>query len=129
MSTEDPDQPVIDQNGRLLGQSIHIQGLPTELQFYHDGPETESYELLYFLPLTLDPRPEEEVYLRGLALRKAGEPNVYQRVGCVEPSMRESDGIPKHDPIIELLGKLERKEDGAHTFSRDQSDAHKFRII
>ena len=109
-----------------LFRKIFIEGLPTGSDFCMDDYRTELEDPFYFMPLFLSFEMELDFF--GLALQRNGSTDTYCRVGSVH-AMFWGNNLQKDDPIITLFGKVEWKEDGNHTFSKDTSRTRAFRIV
>ncbi|KAL8711401.1 MAG: hypothetical protein Q9225_007130 [Loekoesia sp. 1 TL-2023] len=102
-----------------------IQGLRTKLRLSKDRRYTRLNGPLYciFLFLSYGDTP----LVKGIALKQAGMLNVYRPVGLIEPDFIQD--LRRDDPILGLLGDIEWKDDGNHTFLPDKSGMQTIRLI
>lgn len=105
--------------------ALIIQGLSTELRLYRDVRQFRLGGPLYCILLSLSLG--ENPHVRGLALEQAGMLHVYRRAGSIEPNWGQD--LRRDDPILGLLGKVEWKDDGKHTFLPDKSGSQTIRLI
>ncbi|KAL8652101.1 MAG: hypothetical protein Q9226_004405 [Calogaya cf. arnoldii] len=110
------------------GNPLIVLEMVTELRFHQDGREPELEGPFYIMPLSMGMNDDNErMTFNGLMLKPIGVPNVYHRVGSVEP------GFGRHfymdDPIFPFLGNVESSSVLDKSYLREEADVKTFRIV
>lgn len=115
------------QEEEEVSRPLKISGRGTVLSFHIDGFDTKFVEGPLYCMILFVGFDGHEINVRGLMLQPSGPPNNYQRVGCIKPNIQ--DRLSKEDPILELLGKIERNDNGIHKFQKHETGQQTFTIV